>query len=71
MSRYKNPWKNFKNIQEYITTGIEDVTTDINENEPCEIFTTDGVRVGDSVEGLSKGIYVVRRGNKTKKIAVK
>ena len=61
-----------------VTTGIEDVivdggneSCDIDFSAPVEIYNLQGVRVSDSVENLSNGIYIVRQGNNVRKIAVK
>lgn len=37
---------------------------------PAEVYTTGGVKVGESVEGLAPGVYVVRRGMSVRKVAV-
>ena len=66
-----NPWKNFKNIEEYdFTTGIDNVTVDSDEDAPCEIYDLRGVKVGDNIESLTPGLYIIRNGNEVKKIAV-
>ncbi|CCX47819.1 putative uncharacterized protein [Bacteroides sp. CAG:927] len=61
-----------------VTTGIEDVTVDggnesgdIDFSAPVEFYNLQGVRVSDSMENLSNGIYIVRQGNNVRKIAVK
>lgn len=61
-----------------VTAGIEDVTVDggnesgdIDFSAPVEIYNLQGVRVSDSVENLSNGIYIVRQGNNVTKIVVK
>lgn len=38
------------------------------ENAPVEVYTLGGVKVGNSLEGLQKGIYVVKQGNKVVKV---
>ena len=36
-----------------------------------EVFTLDGVKVSDTPENLSPGVYIIRQGSETKKIVVK
>lgn len=50
-------------------TGINTINT--NDDAIEEIFTLDGVRVGNSRENLKKGVYIVRKGQKTQKIIIK
>lgn len=67
-----NPWKNFKNIEEYdFTTAIDDVTADFKESAPYEIYDINGVKAGDNINALSPGLYIIRQGKTVKKIAVK
>ena len=60
------------------TSAIESITDDnssaagkIDYNAPLEVYNLLGVKVASSVDGLAKGIYIVRQGNATAKIAVK
>ncbi len=39
-----------------------------NAGVPTEVYTLGGVKVGDSIEGLQKGIYVVKQGGTVKKV---
>ncbi|MDE5887162.1 MAG: leucine-rich repeat domain-containing protein, partial [Muribaculaceae bacterium] len=67
-----DPWKNFRNIEEYdFSTGIDDVITDFNENAPYEIYNINGVKAGDNINALSPGLYIIRQGKTVKKIMVK
>lgn len=50
--------------------GIEDVVADSNVNAPVEVYNLSGVKIGNSTETLAPGIYIVRQGTATKKIAV-
>lgn len=47
-------------------TGITGITAD--KNAPVEVYTLGGVKVGDSLDGLQKGIYIVKQGNKVTKV---
>ena len=38
------------------------------ENAPVEVYTLGGVKVGNTLEGLAKGIYVVKQGDLVKKV---
>lgn len=51
------------------TTGINTLTG--NDAVEKEVYTLDGVKVGNSTIGLQKGIYVVRQGQKTQKVIIK
>ena len=59
-----------------VPSGIDDIINDstssgdIDFSAPVEVYNLQGVRVADSVENLSNGIYIVRQGNIVKKIAV-
>lgn len=56
-------------VQLYVcttTSGIKGVVTD-NENMPAKVFNLKGQYVGDTTDGLSKGIYVVNG----KKVVIK
>lgn len=66
-----NPWKNFKSIKEYGFSGIEDITADIDSNAPYEVYTINGTMIGHTTEGLDSGIYIIRQGNRAKKIVIK
>ncbi len=67
------PWCRFDNINEVDFSGIDDIVTDaeIDFSAPVEVYNINGVLVSDNIDNLSSGIYIVRQGNKTKKIAVK
>lgn len=50
-----------------ISTGIENIAVDNDENAPVEYFNLQGVKVVDP----SNGIYIRRQGNKATKVLVK
>lgn len=58
-------------------TGIDNKTNDFidsNEGESnttIEVFNIQGIKVADSIDNLTGGIYIVRHGNNVKKLAVK
>ena len=37
-------------------------------NAPVEVYTLGGVKVGSSLNGLQKGIYIVKQGGTVKKV---
>lgn len=47
-------------------TGIADVVD--NADAPVEIYSLSGVKVGSSLDGLKSGIYLVKQGNKVRKV---
>ncbi|MDE6394737.1 MAG: hypothetical protein K2K77_05285 [Duncaniella sp.] len=49
----KNPWRNFKNIETYDFSGIEDIIADFDEDAPYEIYNLNGVKAGDNIDALS------------------
>ncbi|MDE6792806.1 MAG: leucine-rich repeat domain-containing protein [Muribaculaceae bacterium] len=72
LSSFKDPWKNFKNIEEYdFTNAIDNVTADFKESAPYEIYDINGVKAGDNINALSPGLYIIRQGKTVKKIMVK
>ena len=50
------------------TTGIQDAKTTTCEQE---VYTLDGQKLGNTTEGLKKGVYVIRQGQQTKKVIIK
>ncbi len=79
-------WKNFVNVEEDATLGVQYVETDeghikvegntvIVDGTQAEVYTVGGSLVARSqngrIEGLLPGIYVVRAGSAVAKIAVK
>lgn len=65
------PWQSFKNIVAYDFSGIEETVTDFDADAPCAVYNIGGVKVGNSTDNLPAGIYIVRKGNTAKEIAVK
>lgn len=53
------------------TTGISDALTGTSD-VPAEVFTIDGRSLGNTSQAdLKRGVYVIRRGNKSNKVVVK
>lgn len=63
------PWGLFSNTAIYDFSGISDI--EIDEDTTCEVYTTNGVRVGNSTENLIPGVYIVRRGSDVQKLIIK
>lgn len=57
-------------VDEILVDDPEDTTT-IDPASPYDVYNLSGVWVGDSLEGLSHGFYIVRQGSVAKKIAIK
>lgn len=53
-----------------VVTAVDGINTGIAEG-PVEVYDLQGFKVADSLEGLAKGMYIVRQGGFVKKIAVK
>ena len=60
-----------KSPTEYVLgnpVAVENVEAALENDAPVEVYTLGGVKVGDSLNGLAKGIYVVKQGNQVKKV---
>ena len=69
--KYISPWKYFLKIQAIDFSGIEDVFAEFDSTLPYEVYNLNGVMIGNSIDNLAHGIYIVRQGNAVKKITVK
>lgn len=49
-----------------VSSGISSVEDVVNA--PVEVYNLNGVKVGSSLDGLNKGIYLVKKGNKVQKV---
>ena len=66
-----SPWKDFPNIKGDLTEidGIEVVRVDeLDHTLPVNVYNMNGVKMGDRLEDLPAGIYIVRQGNKSAKV---
>lgn len=50
-------------------TGISSLKS--NEANVKEVYTLNGIKVGNTTDGLQKGIYMVRQGQQTQKVIIK
>lgn len=67
---------NFSNLDEIFSPNLSSIDNIFitNENKsdgPMEIYSINGVKIGNSTSNLPAGIYIVRQGNTVKKVAVK
>lgn len=71
LSTFKNtiPWGLFNNIVSHDFSGFSDIEND--EDTIGEVYTANGIRVGNSTENLAPGIYIVRRSNDVQKLLIK
>lgn len=69
----KSCWPLFENIEEkeFGGAGIDSITADIDPERPVEVYDMSGAKVGESIDSLTPGIYIVRQGKASKKIVVK
>ncbi|MDE6226104.1 MAG: leucine-rich repeat domain-containing protein [Muribaculaceae bacterium] len=65
------PWNKFADIKSYDPAGIDEISADFDANLPYEVYNLNGIKVGNSIKGLSSGIFIVRQGKTVKKISVK
>ena len=64
-------WKDFYNIKADLTEtdGIEEVRVDeLDHTLPMNVYNMNGVKMGDRLEGLPAGIYIVHQGGKSAKV---
>lgn len=59
------------NMAEFTTRITSIDAVGIDENEPMDVYTADGCKVGTSLDGLTPGLYIVRQGDKSFKTIVK
>ncbi|MDE5750074.1 MAG: leucine-rich repeat domain-containing protein [Duncaniella sp.] len=65
------PWKGFANIVAYDFSGIDEVVAVFDANLPVEVYDLNGVKVGDTTDGLHPGIYIRKQGPNAEKLIVK
>lgn len=68
-------WRDFGTIIDDITDGVDDVMADkapegVDFAMPYEVYNLNGQPVGNTIDNLSKGLYLVRQNNVVKKISV-
>ena len=54
-----------KEAPEY--SGITDIASDMDASGPLYVFDLYGRQVGQDIDGLAPGIYIIRQGNNSKK----
>lgn len=75
-SKSTEPWMYFSKIKEKEASAIDEILSDgatdtIDYNAPYQVYNLNGIFMGDSTDGLTRGIYIVRQGSKVQKIAVR
>ena len=50
-------------------TGIDKVTENASENQNKTFYRLDGTKVGNQLNSGEKGVYIVKEGDKTYKVA--
>ena len=74
------PWRNFKEIRSKDLVGVYEIEADdetastYEEDmtaEPYEVYNLNGQKVGNSTDGLTPGVYIVRKGASTSKVVIK
>lgn len=63
-------WSRFKNIKES-TASIDEAMIDENWSGNMEIYSISGIKLSTSFENLPQGLYIMRKGNASKKIYIK
>lgn len=64
------PWSYFMAIEELAELSVEKIETAFDLNAPFEVYDLNGVLVGASLTNLPKGVYVVRQGEVSRKVAL-
>ncbi len=67
--RASSLWSRFKSIKG-ISASVEIAEIDSANTLPTEVFSLSGVKVAETLDNLSPGIYIVRQGSKISKQAV-
>lgn len=67
--RSLSPW-NCLRIFSFDFSGLTDVAIDCKNEPDIEVFNLNGLKISNSTVGLPKGVYIIRQGNKTKKVIV-
>ncbi|MDD7232855.1 MAG: leucine-rich repeat domain-containing protein [Bacteroidales bacterium] len=66
--RTTSQWEDFTNIKGDLTEigGIEEVRVDeLDHTLPMNVYNMNGMKMGDRLEDLPAGIYIVRQGSKS------
>ena len=69
--RTASQWEDFTNIKGDLTEigGIEEVSVDeLDYTLPMNVYNMNGMKMGDRLEDLPAGIYIVRQGSKSAKV---
>ncbi|MDE6368947.1 MAG: leucine-rich repeat domain-containing protein, partial [Muribaculaceae bacterium] len=69
------PWSSFYDIRGLESSGIEDVmdnsgSGEIDYTAPYDVYNLNGAKVGNAIDILAPGLYIIRQGSVAKKIAL-
>ena len=67
---YESDFEDLDKIFNPEMSGVSEITVDEQEY-PVEVYNLNGVKVGNSTDGLTKGLYIVRKGGVASKVIVK
>lgn len=68
----RTPWSLFEKVEAYDFSGIsviDDVV--VEDNTPIEVYNLNGQKIGDSLENLAPGVYIIGQGRKVEKRMIK
>lgn len=68
------PWSLFEKIEAYGFSGIDDITLDnkqIDYSAEYEVYNLGGQKMGDGLDDLAQGVYIIRQGRKVEKRMIK
>ena len=65
-------WPLFTSMGEYVPeSGVDEVMSEPTDPSRIEVYTLNGVRIANSIDNLAPGLYIVRQGSRSKKVAIK
>lgn len=64
------PWNKFSDIRAFDFSGINETQAEINLSEKVEIYDLSGRLVSGSTDSLEHGIYIIRRGQNSRKVVI-
>ena len=66
--KHKGPWKIFLYVETCTSTAMDEIIAEFNTDSSIEIYDLKGVKVGDQINTLPAGFYIVRRGRNYKMV---
>lgn len=68
-ARITSPWKFFTNIEEVDFSGVDEISS-VCDVGCSGVYRMDGMKVGDTTEGLPSGLYIVKLHGKNTKVLI-